>query len=94
MCNSRNMNSSDIKKDCSVSSSVLSHVPNKTVKQTQQNVLDYSQYEISEEDFYPPDDKRILKSGVNDIMNGDNFEDYTEYFFGLCEEEEMYESIS
>ena len=56
--------------------------------------LDYSQYEISEEDFYPPDDKRILKSGVNDIMNGDNFEDYTEYFFGLCEEEEMYESIS
>ena len=38
-------------------------------------------YELSEKDFYPPEDKRVFRSGVNDIAGGDNFEDYAEYFY-------------
>ena len=39
------------------------------------------EYELSEKDFYPPEDKRVFRSGVNDIPNGDNFNDYCEYFY-------------
>lgn len=47
-------------------------------------------YELSEEDFYPPADDRVLKSGVSDIVNGDNFVDYSEYIFDMTEE--LYEN--
>ena len=46
---------------------------------------------LTEEDFYPPEDKRILKSYVEDIDDGDNFADYCEYFFELLEEENYYD---
>lgn len=48
---------------------------NKSKKQN----LDY--YELSEKDFYPPEDKRYYHSGITDISGGDNFADYAEYFF-------------
>lgn len=43
--------------------------------------------ELTEEDFYPPEDNRFLQSGLNDIPNGDNFVDYESYFFETYEEE-------
>ena len=46
---------------------------------------------LTEEDFYPPSDNRILKSYIEDIENGDNFADYCGEFFKLLEEEECYE---
>ena len=42
---------------------------------------------LTEEDFYPPADERILKSHIRDIDGGDNFSDYCEYMFDLLEEE-------
>ena len=47
--------------------------------------IDY--YELSEKDFYPPEDKRVFKSGVEDINNGDNFEDYSKWFYDNYEDE-------
>ena len=48
-------------------------------------------YTLREEDFYPPSDNRIVQSGVTSIYGGDNFADYCEYFFDLCEEEGYYD---
>ena len=42
---------------------------------------DSDYYELSEKDFYPPEDTRYYRSGVSDISGGDNFADYAEYFF-------------
>lgn len=47
--------------------------------------IDYC--ELSEKDFYPPEDKRVFKSGVEDINNGDNFEDYSKWFYENYEDE-------
>ena len=44
-------------------------------------------YELTEEDFYPPEDKRIYKSRVKDIVDGDNFEDYAKWFYDNYEDE-------
>ena len=44
-------------------------------------------YELSEEDFYPPEDTRCYRSGINDILGGDNFEDYAKDFFHEYEDE-------
>lgn len=46
---------------------------------------------LTEQDFYPPSDNRILKSCVEDIYGGDNFEDYCEYIFSVLDEEEYYD---
>lgn len=46
---------------------------------------------LTEQDFYPPSDKRVLKSNVKDIAGGDNFVDYCEEFFNLLDEEEYYD---
>ena len=46
---------------------------------------------LTEEDFYPPSDDRVLESYVEDIDGGDNFADYCEYIFDLLEEEDYYE---
>jgi len=46
---------------------------------------------LTEEDFYPPSDNRVLKSYIEDIDGGDNFADYCEYIFELLEEEDYYE---
>ena len=51
-----------------------------------------SDYELSEQDFYPPTDNRVWKSNVKDIIDGDNFEDYCEYIFNLLEEENIAKS--
>ena len=46
---------------------------------------------LTEADFYPPSDNRILKSNVEDIVGGDNFADYCKYIFDIIEEEEYYD---
>ena len=47
---------------------------------------------LMEEDFYPPPDRRYLKSGVEDIRDGDCFEEYITYFFQEYGEE-MFDEI-
>ena len=47
----------------------------------------YDSLLLSEEDFYPPEDDRFLISGIDDIKDGDNFADYTEYYFKVYYEE-------
>lgn len=42
---------------------------------------------LSEKDFYPPEDKRIVKSGLDNISNGDNFADYLEEYYDFYEDE-------
>ena len=49
-------------------------------------------YVLSEEDFYPPSDDRVLQSNIVDINSGDNFETFAKYMFTLYEEEEYYEN--
>lgn len=38
-------------------------------------------FEISERDFYPPQDERVFSSGICDVPNGDAFYGYAEYFW-------------
>lgn len=47
----------------------------------------FSHYELTEKDFYPPEDTRYYKSGVDDIDGGDNFADYAKSFFDEYEDE-------
>lgn len=37
--------------------------------------------ELTEESFYPPVDNRTWGSGVEDIEDGDNFAEYTKYYY-------------
>lgn len=46
---------------------------------------------LSEIDFYPPYDNRVLKSYIEDIEDGDSFADYCEYIFEIYEEEGYYD---
>ena len=46
-----------------------------------------SYYELTEKDFYPPEDTRCYQSGVDDINGGDNFADYAKDFFDEYENE-------
>lgn len=46
---------------------------------------------LSETDFYPPSDNRVLKSFIKDIDGGDNYADYCRDFFELLDEEDYYE---
>lgn len=36
---------------------------------------------LSEKDFYPPPDKRYIRSGISDVSGGESFADYTKEFF-------------
>ena len=44
-------------------------------------------FKITKIDFYPPQDTRYYQSGVDDIVGGDNFIDYIEYFLDLYEDD-------
>lgn len=46
---------------------------------------------LTEEDFYPPTDDRVLESYIEDVEDGDNFVDYCKYIFHLYEEEGYYD---
>lgn len=43
--------------------------------------------ELDETSFYPPEDDRVYKSGVDDVHDGDNFYDFAEMFWDLYEDE-------
>ena len=49
--------------------------------------LDHENLDLTERDFYPPKDTRVIKSGVSDIYGGDRFEDYVEEFYEEYESE-------
>ena len=44
-------------------------------------------FKITKIDFYSPQDTRYYQSGVDDIVGGDNFIDYIEYFLDLYEDD-------
>ncbi len=48
-------------------------------------------YLISEEDFYPPSDDRILTSYIYDIEDSESFEDYCVDFFSMLDNEEYFQ---
>lgn len=48
-------------------------------------------YVLSEEDFYPPSDDRVLKTYVEELYDGD-FAGYADYIFDLYESENYYEN--
>ena len=52
---------------------------------TRKNKSDY--YEITEKDFYPPEDKRAFHSGIRNISGGDNFADYFNWFYDMYEDD-------
>lgn len=47
---------------------------------------------LSEEDFYPPEDNRVLKSYIKSINGGETFAEYSKYIFNLYEKEDYYEN--
>lgn len=55
------------------------------------DILIKKDYELTEQDFYPPSDDRVLTSNVEDIEDGDNFADYCVEFFELLDEEEYFD---
>lgn len=55
------------------------------------DILIKKDYELTEQDFYPASDDRVLTSNVEDIEDGDNFADYCEEFFELLDEEEYFD---
>lgn len=57
------------------------------------NVPVEDNYVLTEKDFYPPEDDRYLISGIDDIEGGDNFVDYTEYYFDTYIEEDWMVAI-
>lgn len=54
--------------------------------------LEDDNFYLTEEDFYPPSDNRVLKTGIYNIVNYDSFEEYAEYIFDLYEKEDYYEN--
>ena len=54
-------------------------------------ILDNQYDDLSEVDFYPPSDNRVLKSNIADIEGGDNYADYCKYIFKIYEEEGYYD---
>lgn len=54
--------------------------------------LEDDDFYLTEEDFYPPSDDRVLKAGIYQIKNDVSFEEYTEYIFDLYEREKYYEN--
>lgn len=55
------------------------------------SLINEEYYYLTEEDFYPPSDNRIWKSGIDDIEGGDNFVDFCEEYFELLEKEGYYD---
>ena len=50
------------------------------------------QYEcLTDSDFYPPSDNRVLKSYIEDVDEENNFADYCKYIFDIYEEEGYYD---
>ena len=49
---------------------------------TIEQIKELNKYVLSDKDFYPPEDNRCFKSGVEDINDGDTFEDYARWFYG------------
>lgn len=43
--------------------------------------------ELCDQSFYPPADDRLYSSGIDDVLGGDNFDDFVESFWELYEDE-------
>lgn len=47
---------------------------------------------LTEKDFYPPADNRMLQSFIEDIDEENNYLEYAAYIYDLYEEENYYEN--
>ena len=47
---------------------------------------------LTDSDFYPPSDDRVLRSYIRDVCEDNNFREYAEYIYDLYEEENYYEN--
>lgn len=67
------------------------YIPDDKLDKQSHNRKSDEHFYLTEKDFYPPEDNRVLKSYVEDVEGGDNFADYCEYIFDLLEEEGYYD---
>ena len=51
------------------------------------HIKNLDDYELTEKDFYPPEDTRLYCSGIEDIDGGDNFSDFARFFYNNYENE-------
>lgn len=61
-------------------------------QQKYNNILSKDYDVLTEQDFYPPSDDRVLTSNIDDIEDGDSFDDYCKEFFELLDEEEYFDN--
>jgi hypothetical protein len=66
-------------------------VQNGTVNKMDDKLKDSTVY-LTESDFYPPSDDRVLRSYIRDVCEDNNFREYAEYIYDLYEEENYYEN--
>ena len=62
-------------------------VKNENNEIQQQSSISTDFVELSEKDFYPPEDKRVFRSCVYNIYGGDNYYDYINDFYDKYGEE-------
>lgn len=54
----------------------------KKLELSSEQIKELNKYILSEKDFYPPEDTRYFKSGINNIpYGGDSFEEYSKWFY-------------
>lgn len=58
----------------------------------QNDYLTYNELHSIENDVQFSSDDRVWTSNIEDVVGGDNFADYCEYFFKLLDEEDYFES--
>lgn len=71
----------------SVNQTNINEASNSLEESRLHNKVILNDYVLTEKDFYPPEDKRIYRSGVSDIVDGDNFEEYAKWFYDNYEDE-------
>ena len=59
---------------------------------TNNYVINKEDFCLTDSDFYPPEDTRVLRSLVKDVYGGDTFAEFSEYIFDLYESEDCYEN--
>ena len=52
---------------------------------------DVNDFVLTEKDFYPPEDNRFYSSKVRNIPYGDNFNDFINDYWLLCEKEGIFD---
>lgn len=57
----------------------MCELKNEKIEKLEYELKNY--YDLTEQDFYPPQDDRVYTSGIDDIEGGDSFAEYAECFW-------------